>query len=490
MRKAILKSFIFLFIFFVSISSVLGCGNNSQSNYDKDGFMTLSIWGGDEYVGETGKKFEKWIDIFNESQQAKDLKVRLTFKSLSQLPVTLNTTVLTNKNMPDIVIWDRFSTPTYNYLLYPIDELVEKDNINLDVFQQEALNELKFEDKLYGLPLDLDPWGIYVNLDLVDAYNATAAEADKIDVNKLDTWSRILSAAQKLTQYDSKGNVTVAGLNTTSMDGQFFSFVYSAGGELINSDKTSSSYGDTVLVPIDKLTSSPQSKRVYDTLGFIKDLYSKKICSSGLGGTDAFVNNKLAMTYGSVYFTDNIADYTTQKMRTKFLPFPKRDLTYIGKTEPQVINPDENSDGLVNGQFGGVLGGYGLSIVYPTAKNRTQKWEERKNMAWEVIKLWMLNDEMQEKYFTTAEVITSRTDLYDNEFYQKDSPTSISNITDIIDYVQYYKMRPNVEGYEQFESNVVRTYIQLMYEGDTVLKTYNNILTEGNKLLRQMQGRA
>ncbi len=490
MKKIISKSIIFFFISIITLGAVFGCGKQTQSNYDSNGFMTLKVWGGDEYVGETGNKFQRWINEFNDSQQAKDLKVRLSFSSMSQLPITLNTSVLTNKNMPDIVIWDRFSTPTYDYLLYPIDELITKDKIDTSVFQQEALNELRFENKLYGLPLDLDPWGIYVNLDMVGTHNATAAEADKIDVNKLDTWSRITNAAQKLTKYDNNGNVTVAGLNTTSMDGQFFSFVYTAGGELINSNKASPTYGDTVLVKKEQLTSDAQSKRVYDTLSFIKDLYQKKVSSSGLGGTDAFVNEKLAMTYGSVYFSDNIADYTTKKMNYKFLPFPKRDLTYLTGGTAQIIDPSENSDGLVNGQFGGVLGGYGLSIVHPTAKNRNALWQERRDMAWEVIKLWMLNDEMQEKYFTTAQVITSRTDLYGNDFYQKESETSLSSITDIIEYVNYYKMRPNVEGYEQFESNIVRTYIQQMYEGGTVLTAYDNILTEGNKILRQMQGRA
>lgn len=106
--------------------------------------------------------------------------------------------------------------------------------------------------------------------------------------------------------------------------------------------------------------------------------------------------------------------------------------------------------------------------------------------AWEVIKLWLMNDEMNELYFTENEAITCRQDLWTNEFYSQDGV-----MKDIIPYLSYYKMRPGVAGYETFESSVVRSEIQALREGSqTVLTTYENIRSQGNTLLRQAQGRA
>jgi len=149
--------------------------------------------------------------------------------------------------MPDIVVWDRFATPSNTKLLMPLDDLIAEDGVDVSKFFAEAYDELTVDGKQYGLPLDADPWGLYINMDMVEEYNATAAAEDKIDVNDLGTWTKVMDAAEKLTVRNGD-NVTRSGINTTSADGQFFSFVYTGGGELIDTDKDSPAYGDTVSV--------------------------------------------------------------------------------------------------------------------------------------------------------------------------------------------------------------------------------------------------
>ena len=64
-------------------------------------------------------------------------------------------------------------------------------------------------------------------------------------------------------------------------------------------------------------------------------------------------------------------------------------------------------------------------------------------------------------------------------------------IGDILPYLENYKMRPSVAGYEVFESSIVRADIQMLKEGSlTVLATYEKIRDDGNALLRQAQGRS
>lgn len=473
-----------------SIGACGGGGNGSDySRYDENGNLILTIWAPDQYAGAQVKsKFQAYLDKFNETEEIKALKVNLRFSPLTQLPTSLKTACMSGPTkMPDIVIWDRFATPSNTSYLLAMDDLIAKDGVDTSLFLDEAYNELTVNGKQYGLPLDADPWGIYVNTDIVDAYNSTAAEADKIDLADMDTWTKVLNAAEKLTERNGS-TVTRSGLNTTSADGQFFSFVYTGTGELIETDKASSSYGDTVMAEgAAGLMNDGESLRVYDSLAFFNELYKKNLCNTGHGGTDAFGNGLCAMTYGSIYFPQELSAYSLKNY--KMLPYPARDRTYLGgEDKPEVLAAeDEDKFGMQNGRVGGMLGGYGLAIPQPVnAAMRTEAWQKHVDKAWEVIKLWLMNDEMNELYFTENEAITCREDLWTNSFYERDGV-----IKDILPYLSYYKMRPSVAGYETFESSVVRSEIQALREGSqTVLKTYEDIRSQGNTLLRQAQGRS
>lgn len=489
--KKILGGAVALALGVTMVGSFVGCGSNpnNYSKYDEDGRLILTIWAPDQYAGSAVKtRFQGFLNKFNATDEMKELGVTLKFSAMTQLPSTLKTACLSGPTkMPDIVIWDRFSTPSNTNYLLSMDDLISKDNIDKTKFLSEAYNELAVNGVQYGLPLDADPWGIYVNMDLVSAYNATAAEGDKIDVDNLDTWTELLSAAEKLTVKDGN-TVTRSGLNTTSADGQFFSFIFTGTGELINTKDGSDTYGDTVMKPgsTGEFLNDGQSLRVYDTLAFFKELYKKNLCNTGHGGTDAFGNGYCAMTYGSIYFPQELSGYSLKNY--KMIPYPARDRTYIaGENKPQVLNASEaDKFGMQNGQVGGMLGGYGLAIPQPTSKSmRTEEWQKHVDKAWEVIKLWLMNDEMQELYFTENQSITCRSDLWTNTYYTENTGV----IGDILPYLQYYKMRPSVAGYELFESSVVRSEIQSMKEGDTILKTYDNIRKQGNETLRQAQGR-
>ena len=473
------------------VGAAAGCGGTNANNYSKyeDGRLLLEIWAPDEYAGDAVKtKFQGFLNKLNDTQEIKDLGVKLIFQPMVQLPTALKTACASGPNkMPDIVIWDRFATPSNTNFLLPLDEKIEQDHIDTASFLSEAYNELTVNETQYGLPLDADPWGIYVNMDQVNAFNATAAEGDKIDASNLNTWTKLLDAAEKLTVKEGN-NITRSGLNTTSADGQFFSFVFTGTGELIDSDKNSATYGDTVMAEGAGFMQDAQSLRVYDTLAFFNELYSKKLCNTGHGGTDAFGNGLCSMTYGSLYFPQSLSSYPLKNY--KMIPYPARDRTYLnGEDKPQVLD-DAATDslGMTNGQVGGMLGGYGLTIPQPINKAmRTAEWQKHVEKAWDVIKLWLMNDDMQALYFTENEAITCRTDLWDHTFYTQNTGV----IADILPYIQNYKMRPSVAGYETFESSVVRSEIQSLKEGSqTVFNTYKNIRSKGNTLLRQAQGRA
>lgn len=490
-----MKKFLSILFAVIMSASVFGAltacspSNGDLNRYDEDGNLIMTVWAPDQYAGASVKaKFQSYLDKFNETAEMKELKVKLQFTPLTQLPTSLKTACLSGPSkMPGIVIWDRFATPSNTNYLMSIDELIERDGVDKTKFFAEAYNELTVDGKQYGLPLDADPWGIYVNMDLIAEYNESAAEGDKIDITKLNTWTALMNAGEKLT-VKKDGAITRSGLNTTSADGQFFSFVFTGSGELINTDKSSDTYGDTVMKQgAQGLMNDGQSLRVYDSLAFFNELYKKDLCNTGHGGTDAFGNGLCAMTYGSIYFPQELSSYNLKNY--KMLPYPARDRTYLnGEDKPAtLVASEEDKFGMINGQVGGMLGGYGLAIPQPTnPAMRNAEWNERVEKAWSVIKLWLLNDTMQELYYTENEVITCRSDLWSKPYYTENTGV----IADILPYIQNYKMRPSVAGYETFESSVVRSEIQSLREGSqTVLKTYDDIRDSGNTLLRQSQGR-
>ena len=380
MKRNALKSIAAFALGTVMLGSLAACGGNNPNDYaeyDENGNLILTIWAPDQYAGgQVRAQFQAFIDKFNETEELQELGVTLQFQPMNQLPTSLRTACMSGPTrMPDIVIWDRFSTPSNTSFLLPLDDLIQEDAIDTTKFLAEAYDELTVDGVQYGLPLDADPWGIYVNMDLVNTYNDTASEADKIDVDSLDTWTELLDAAEKLTERDGS-NVTRSGLNTTSADGQFFSFIYTGTGELINTDETDPNYGDTVMKEsAAEMLSDGQSLRVYDTLAFFNELYHKNLCNTGHGGTDAFGNGLCAMTYGSLYFPQELSAYSLENY--KMLPYPARDRTYVqGEDSPQVLDPAAtDASGMVNGQVGGMLGGYGLAIPQPIYENmRTEEW--------------------------------------------------------------------------------------------------------------------
>ena len=123
--KKIMRGISVLALCAAVVGTAAGCGGSNANNYSKyeDGRLLLYIWAPDEYAGDAVKtKFQGFLDKFNETQQIKDLGVKLKFEPMVQLPTALSTACVSGPNkMPDIVIWDRFATPSNTNFLLPLD---------------------------------------------------------------------------------------------------------------------------------------------------------------------------------------------------------------------------------------------------------------------------------------------------------------------------------------------------------------------------------
>ena len=122
---------------------------------DKDnGEIELVMWAGGQWTGTDYENLQNFIANFNDTNEL-GFTIKLQFKSNMELDFVA---ARSRGTTPDILIWDRFNTPTYSdsNMLQSIDHLIERDNIDISVYHIEAMSEMIYKGSTYGLPIDLD----------------------------------------------------------------------------------------------------------------------------------------------------------------------------------------------------------------------------------------------------------------------------------------------------------------------------------------------
>lgn len=403
--------------------SFAACGGNTRGD-------EILIWGGDQWTGEKATKLQQFFDQYTE-----ETGIEVRYEAQQSLIAKLTSAIKINSG-PDIVIWDRFFTATNSSILEPLDDMITADALDMSIFHEQAVEELQWNDVTYGIPLDLSAWGIFMNMDIFNAYNEGKSEAEKLSLP--EDWDDLKTVANALTIRDGT-TVTRAGLNTLGLDGMFYSFALSSGVNIIDEENSCTNVDNT------------EARR---TLEFFKELYDLNVCASGFGDDASFVNGLLAMQFSSFDFPSNIQAYGD--VEVKYIGIPK--------------GPD--------GDVGGMLGGFGVALPKPADNFRNEEYEQRKSRAWDLIKWWIFDADNNLDFGESLYTLSARLDLHDKGIYATDE-----YMLDYKEQIPYYTMRPRVEGYVQFETNVVRAEIQKMMEGQSVLKTLENIQRDGDAVL-------
>ena len=114
-------------------------------------------WGGDRQPA-----VEQMVSDFNASHP----NIHVTYVYVED-PVTKFLTASTSGQAPDVMIWDRNGTALYapKGVLEPLDDYMAKDGISADTFYAEALREMTYDGKVYGLPM-------YYEAAILDGANA------------------------------------------------------------------------------------------------------------------------------------------------------------------------------------------------------------------------------------------------------------------------------------------------------------------------------
>lgn len=429
------------------VCSLAGCADGGLFG-DKVGDNDIVVWASSTYWGGANEVLvRQMMDKYEEKSGKK-----VYFVPQSDLDTKLKS-VANGAESPDVVIWDRWETVRYinEDRFVCIDNYMQKSGVNAADFQAEALGEMSLGGKYYGIPLDVDVWGLWVN--------KTALHA--AGIQKLpETWDELRTAANALTVYSNpqtKTGMTRAGLNM-KLSGSFYPFLMTAGGQILSDDEKNftvdNDYGRAVLKYFWQLNNED---KVFD-----------EALATGGGTSDPFLTQKIAIQVNSLLNGTNFyGQYADGTFEYEFVPFPKGPSTDFA---PAGVTPGE--------QNGGLMGGFGLAI--PTTS-------EKKDAAWDLIDWWVCNTENAVEWSKLSGLIPAKLEIINDSSLQE-----VPNVRNAIKALPYLKARPTTHGYTAIETSVVMAKVDGLlfsnaYRGATSEEKINACLKDmekaGNEIL-------
>ena len=145
---------------------------------------------------------DRYINQMTENYNNSQEKYHVTYAVQDSMEEKL-VTAIAGGDVPDIVMWDRFTTATYaaKGAFMPLDDYIAGDRVDMDQFYQPTVEEMKGNDgKQYGVPLTVDTRILFYNKDLLKEAGVNPEE--------ISTWDALKTAAAALTKRDAGGTVS------------------------------------------------------------------------------------------------------------------------------------------------------------------------------------------------------------------------------------------------------------------------------------------
>lgn len=243
------------------------------------------------------------ISEFRETHPNIDVKIQLT--PWDDYWTKLQTAA-TGGSAPD-VFWMTLSYFKYyaaGGALMPLDEQIAKDGVDMTAFVPAITQAYQYGGKTYGMPKDVNAFGLFYNKDLFAAAGVAVPDASW-------TWDDVIAAAQKLTDAD-KGIYGIVAPEADELT--WYLTIPQAGGYVISEDGKQSGY-DT-----------PESIK---GIQFWVDMINKYHVSPNLHQTtdtdslSLFTSGKVAMYYGGSWDPAAIAEIPEAMAFTDVAPLPK-----------------------------------------------------------------------------------------------------------------------------------------------------------------------
>jgi len=218
---------------------VAACGNDDKSSSSGAGNggkdytgpkVSLNLWNG--FTGGDGDIFKKLVDQFNTEHSNIAITVA-TYRwedYYAKLPGAVS-----SGNGPDIAVMhmDQLATFAARKVIQPVDDVASALGLSESDFAATVWKGGMYNNKRYGIPLDMHPVGFY--------YNKALMQQAGLDPNKPPTnRSELEQALAALKGKGIQGFWMSPFQFTGGMTG--YSLVYQFGGSLYNSDATKATF--------------------------------------------------------------------------------------------------------------------------------------------------------------------------------------------------------------------------------------------------------
>jgi multiple sugar transport system substrate-binding protein len=202
-----------------------GFGSGTTYNGPK---VTLQFWNG--FTGGDGPFLRQLVDQF--SREQKNIDVKMTVLEWEDYYSKTPNAVASGSG-PDIGIMhiDQLATNAARQVILPLDEIAESLELTESDFHPVVWNAAVYNDRRYGIPLDIHPLGFYYN----------AAEMQQAGVSQPPTdaasWGDAIEALQQ-SGVQNPFWVTA----TWPAHLMFTSLIHQFGGSMFNEDATEATF--------------------------------------------------------------------------------------------------------------------------------------------------------------------------------------------------------------------------------------------------------
>lgn len=394
-------------------------GNEAGASADEGEMIFWGYWD-----GAVEESINQIVDAFNATS---DVKVKYVCQS--DMMNAFQAAAIAG-DVPDLMLWDATEVRRYARLgqLKDIDGYMTESGVAKEDYNAESIRELTVDGKVYGLPVNIDIWGVYVNMDILSKAGITKAPT---------TWDELTEAAKAAMNVEGVN----VGLNMAMAPNLFNSFVVSNGGSPLSEDGLTVNLDD----------------RAKDVLEWFKELidagvYSTKYAASN--GSDGFLTGEEAMT---LWPTSMLRTYKAygEEMNFTFVPIP------AGRA--------------AGAKAGGIQTSW--CLVIPAASKHSET-------AYKFLEFTTHNPEYSLMWCDIVGGFSTLKEVQNDEKFANDP-----YLKNVLAELDNHVIRSDVPGFINLEGTCYMPEIQKMMEGNqSIDDTLAVMEKEGNKLLAQYRG--
>jgi len=382
----------------------------------------LVFWG--YWDGDVAAQINEIVTAFNEKTGH-----NVQYVAQPDMMNSFQAAVISNE-VPDIMLWDASEVRRYARMgqLLSIDDFIASAGIPKSDFNDECIRELTVEDKLYGLPMNIDIWGMYVNMGILRQAGINEPPS---------TWDEVKEAAIAAMKVEG----VKVGLNMRFAPYLFNSFYTANNGQPLSDD------GLTVNL----------DNKALQVLKYFQELIDAGVYTTSYaaeGGGDGFLTGEEAMTFWPTSMLRTYKTYGDQIDFT-FMPIPQ------GRAE--------------GAKSGGVQTSW--CLVIPAASKHAR-------VAQEFVAFALHNEENSLKWCDIVGGFSALKSVQNDEKFVNDK-----YLKNILADLENHTIRSDVPGFINLEGTCYGPEIEKMFEGQqTPEDTLEVMKREGDKLLAQYRG--